>query len=54
MDMKINPSEYKILVVDDVMSNLMLLKVLFSKALFVKHYLRSYLRIRMMKSFQFS
>lgn len=34
MDMKINPSEYKILVVDDVMSNLMLLKVLLTSEKF--------------------
>lgn len=34
IDMKINPSEYKILVVDDVMSNLMLLKVLLTSEKF--------------------
>lgn len=28
MNMEINPSEYKILIVDDVMSNVLLLKVL--------------------------
>ena len=33
-DMKINPSEYKILIVDDVMSNLMLLKVLLTSEKF--------------------
>ena len=27
MNMEINPSEYKILIVDDVMSNVLLLKV---------------------------
>ena len=31
MNMEINPSEYKILIVDDVMSNVLLLKVLFDK-----------------------
>ena len=31
MNMEINPSEYKILIVDDVMSNVLLLKVLLTK-----------------------
>ncbi|MBP8622993.1 response regulator, partial [Bacteroides sp.] len=35
MDMKINPAEYKILVVDDVISNVLLLKVLLTNEKFV-------------------
>lgn len=34
MDVKLNPSEYRILIVDDVMSNLMLLKVLLTNEKF--------------------
>lgn len=34
MNMEINPSEYKILIVDDVMSNVLLLKVLFTNEKF--------------------
>ena len=34
MNMKINPSEYKILIVDDVMSNVLLLKVLLTNEKF--------------------
>ena len=33
MNMEINPSEYKILIVDDVMSNVLLLKVLLKNLL---------------------
>lgn len=31
MNMEINPSEYKVLIVDDVISNVLLLKVLLTK-----------------------
>lgn len=34
MNMEINPSEYKILIVDDVMSNVLLLKVLLTNEKF--------------------
>ena len=36
MNMEINPSEYKILIVDDVMSNVLLLKVLLTNEKFNK------------------
>ncbi|MDE6347197.1 MAG: hybrid sensor histidine kinase/response regulator, partial [Bacteroides sp.] len=35
MDMEINPSEYKILIVDDVPSNVLLLKVLLANEKFM-------------------
>ena len=35
MDMEINRSEYKILIVDDVMSNVLLLKVLLTNEKFI-------------------
>ena len=34
MNMEINPSEYKVLIVDDVISNVLLLKVLLTKEKF--------------------
>ena len=33
MNMEINPSEYKVLIVDDVISNVLLLKVLLTLSL---------------------
>lgn len=38
MNMEINPSEYKILIVDDVMSNVLLLKVLLTNEKFCDCY----------------
>ena len=35
MNMEINPSEYKVLIVDDVISNVLLLKVLLTNEKFV-------------------
>ena len=34
MNMEINPSEYKVLIVDDVISNVLLIKVLLTKEKF--------------------
>ena len=38
MNMEINPSEYKVLIVDDVISNVLLLKVLLTNEKFILYY----------------